>query len=234
MTNKYLDLLAYFGIGGAHPGGFPLTQALLGDVSLQPTDHVLELGCGTGQTAEFISKKFHCEVVGLDNHPIMVEEAKGRLVGSAYPVQVMLGNAEKLPFADESFDFILAESVLSFTNIPVTIQEAARVLKPGGRLLIIEMTAEQPPTEELQKETSKLYGITKLLVESEWENYLQQAGLTLLPIKKSTDMEPTDLEDIRPSDNLDLSLYDVWDEHNDFLARNGNLVGYRIFFSKKH
>ena len=49
MSNDYLDLLAYFGIGGAHPGGFNLTQSILEAENIQPTEAVLDVGCGRGK-----------------------------------------------------------------------------------------------------------------------------------------------------------------------------------------
>ena len=54
MSNSYLDLLAYFGIGGAHPGGFNLTQSLLEDENIQPVDSVLDIGCGTRTDGSFL------------------------------------------------------------------------------------------------------------------------------------------------------------------------------------
>ena len=55
MGNRYLDLLAEFGVGGAHPGGFPLTKEVLSSLHLPPSSSVLDIGCGTGQTAEYLS-----------------------------------------------------------------------------------------------------------------------------------------------------------------------------------
>ena len=229
MANKYLDLLAYFGIGGAHPGGFSLTQALLSDILIKPTDHVLEVGCGTGQTADYISKRFRCEVTGLDNHPVMIEKAKTRVKDAKYPVHIILGDTEQMPFSNDSFDVILAESVICFTTITNTLQEISRVLKPGGKFLMIEMTAEQTPTDELKEETRSIYGITELLLENEWKDRLEQAGFVLLPMEELSEDEAVDLPEMRLSESIDLSLYDVWDQHNEFLMQKGHLVGYRVF-----
>jgi ubiquinone/menaquinone biosynthesis C-methylase UbiE len=144
MSNNYLDLLAYFGIGGAHPGGFPLTQLILQDEIIPPCGSVLDIGCGTGQTAAFIHQKYGCPVIAVDNHPLMIEKARERFKDQDSKVTVIEGDAQKLNFKDNCFDLILAESVITFTNIPNTLNELFRLLKSDGRMIIIEMTAEEP------------------------------------------------------------------------------------------
>ena len=58
MLNNYLDLVAYFGIGGAHPGGFTLSQSILMNENIQPFESVLDIGCGTGQTADYLAARY--------------------------------------------------------------------------------------------------------------------------------------------------------------------------------
>lgn len=52
--NTYIDFLAYYGIGSAHPGGFTLTKQLLAQLPFRHGANVLEIGCGTGKTAKDI------------------------------------------------------------------------------------------------------------------------------------------------------------------------------------
>ena len=82
MSNAYIDILAYFGIGGAHPGGFNLTQSILDAENIPPTQSVLDIGCGTGQTAAFLAERFNCQVTAIDKHPVMVQKARIRFVNS--------------------------------------------------------------------------------------------------------------------------------------------------------
>ena len=182
MFNNYLDLVANFGIGGAHPGGFSLTQSILENETIQPYESVLDIGCGTGQTAAFLAQRFQCQVTAVDNHPIMLKKARERFESIDSPILVIEGDAQNLKLTDNSFDLIIAESVISFTTISKTLNELSRVLKSGGRLILIEMTAEQSLSEEIRKKASSLYGINEILNEQEWKSKLQQAGFTQIEI----------------------------------------------------
>lgn len=230
ISNDYLDLLAYFGIGGAHPGGFELTKSILEAERIQPVEAVLDVGCGTGQTAALLAERFHCQVTAIDNHPIMVEKAEERLKNNNPPVQLIEGDAENLSFADDSFDLVIAESVIVFTNISKTLRELARVLKNTGRMLIIEMTAEQILPVALQKEIRNLYGIQEVLREEEWISNLQQAGFTKIEmIKTPSALTPSELLDINQSKNIHSKFYDLLDEHQQFILRYNHFISYRVF-----
>ncbi|MBK3496267.1 class I SAM-dependent methyltransferase [Viridibacillus sp. YIM B01967] len=230
MSNAYLDLLAYFGIGGAHPGGFNLTQSILEDESIQSNESVLEIGCGTGQTAAFLAEQFNCQVTAIDKHPIMIEKARERFKNNEIPVKVMEGDAQSLDFADDSFDFIIAESVIVFTDISKTLHELSRVLKSDGSMIIIEMTAEKSLPEELQKKACSLYGIKKIINEEEWIVHLQQAGFTRIELLNTpSELIQSEINDINQSENINENLYVLWDEHNYFIHRNYHYIGFRAF-----
>lgn len=230
MHNNYLDLLAFFGIGGAHPGGFSLTQFLLEDEKILPSESVLDIGCGTGQTAAFLAQKFACKVIAVDNHPIMVMKAKERFETNDTSILVIEGDAQSLNLKENSFDLIIAESVISFTDISKSLNELSRVLKSGGRIIMIEMVAEQSLTDEVQKQVCSFYGINEILNEQEWKTKLQQAGFTQIEIIDTpTGLMKTEINDINPSPNIVMDLYDLWDEHNRFITQNDNSIGFRAF-----
>ena len=230
MVNNYLDLIAYFGIGGAHPGGFSLTQSILEDEKIQPFESVLDIGCGTGQTAAFLAQKFECQVTAVDNHPIMLKKAKERFENNDYPVLVIEGDAQNLDLPDNSFDLIIAESVISFTDISITLNELSRVLKSGGRMILIEMAAEQSLSEELQEKARSLYGINEILNEQEWKLKLQQAGFTQIKIIDTpSELLQTEINDINPSENISMDFFDLWDDHNHFITQNHDFIGFRAF-----
>ncbi|WP_461829166.1 class I SAM-dependent methyltransferase [Aquifex sp.] len=89
---------------------------------VNPHGRVLDLGCGTGFVSEFLQD---CEVVGLDLSEDMVREYKKRF-GKG-----VVGNAEELPFKEESFDFVLSNFSLHWTDWKKSIKEALRVAKLG-------------------------------------------------------------------------------------------------------
>ena len=98
---------------------------------------VLDIGCGTGTHLE-IYQKAGCQVFGIDLSPAMVEICRKKLDGSG---EIHLGDASRLPFADEAFDFVI--SSITIHEMPAEVRtavmkEARRVLKRSGRYLIID------------------------------------------------------------------------------------------------
>ena len=75
----YFDFLAKFGVGGAHPGGIPLTKNILSGENITNKTQILDAGCGTGQTAAFLYQQYNAKVVGLEINPIMIRKGKKTL-----------------------------------------------------------------------------------------------------------------------------------------------------------
>jgi ubiquinone/menaquinone biosynthesis C-methylase UbiE len=97
-----------------------------------PGKRVLDIGCGTGAHALIFVERFGCSVSGVDASAGMVAQARAKLPGG----EVRQGLAEELPFGDRSFDAALMMLVVHHLDRPHAFGEAARVLVPGGRLLI--------------------------------------------------------------------------------------------------
>jgi ubiquinone/menaquinone biosynthesis C-methylase UbiE len=99
---------------------------------------VADLGCGTGAIAQAISP-FVSEVLAVDESGAMLSAARKRLHG-VDNVDIRTGRLESLPIADGEVDIALLFLVLHYTADPArVIAEAVRVLKPGGRLLVLDM-----------------------------------------------------------------------------------------------
>jgi SAM-dependent methyltransferase len=108
------------------------------DVHLLPTDvsgmDVIELGCGTAYVSAWLAMR-RAKPVGIDNSPRQLEAARGfqREFGIDFPL--ILGNAETVPLPDASFDLAVSEYGAALWADPYKwIPEAARLLRPGGRL----------------------------------------------------------------------------------------------------
>lgn len=98
---------------------------------------VVELGCGTGYVSAWMARR-GARPVAIDNSPAQIETATRlqRQHGLDFPIH--LGNAEATPFADAQFDFAISEYGASIWCDPYAwIPEAARILKPGGRLVFM-------------------------------------------------------------------------------------------------
>ena len=158
----YFDFLAKFGVGGAHPGGFLLTKDILSTENITNDSHILDAGCGTGQTAAYLYNEYKAKVVGIEINPIMIEKARNRFETQQLPVEVVAGSVEEVPFADNTFDFVLSESVLAFVNKPKALKEFFRVLKPGGRLLANEMTINKKLPQKDASEIKSFYTVERL------------------------------------------------------------------------
>ena len=118
MNYTYLDCLASFGVGGAHPGGLKLTKRILSREYIDQETSILDVGCGTGQTSAYIGEKYQCSVTSLDSNNTMLMKAKQRFLSLKLPINSVYGSAENLPFPEGLFDFVLSESVTSFTDVP--------------------------------------------------------------------------------------------------------------------
>jgi ArsR family transcriptional regulator len=105
---------------------------------LDETWSVGDLGCGTGQVSELLAP-FVAQVVAVDESPAMLSAARKRLRGQDN-VSVREGDLGDLPIDDESLDAALLFLVLHYTADPAEVlTEACRVLKPEGRVLVVDM-----------------------------------------------------------------------------------------------
>ena len=108
-------------------------------LSLLPDDAIIaDLGCGTGQFAETVAP-YVGRVIGVDNSQPMLKAARRRLE-SIDNVDLRSGDLEALPIDSGSCDAVIMQLVLTYLREPSTaIAEAARVLKPSGRLIIVDL-----------------------------------------------------------------------------------------------
>ncbi len=123
------------------PGGMELTHELAAACALEAGERVLDLGCGVGSTACYLSRAFGADVVGLDASPEFLAEARH----SDETVHWVLGRADAIPFPDARFDLVFAECFLSaFADPGAILKEVRRVLRPGGLLAVSDMYLREP------------------------------------------------------------------------------------------
>jgi SAM-dependent methyltransferase len=97
-----------------------------------PGRRTLELGCGEGRVTRDLTQRGH-QVVALDISTTLVTAASAADPFGVY----VLGDAAALPFADGSFDLVVAyNSLMDVDDMPAAVSEASRVLEPGGRLSV--------------------------------------------------------------------------------------------------
>lgn len=108
------------------------------------TDHVLEMGCGSGNYAKMVTNMVK-HLTATDLAPEMVEEAKKKLSGSSN-VEIQKEDCYNTSFEDDTFDAVLMTNLLHIVKDPVTVmKESHRVLKNDGRAIIIDVTGYKMP-----------------------------------------------------------------------------------------
>lgn len=107
----------------------------------KPAYHVLDVACGTGDLTLDLLRCGH-HVTGVDLSEQMLALAKGKAPSATY----LVADAEALPFADASFDAVTcAFGIRNFVHLEKGLGEMLRVLKPGGRLVILELATPDSP-----------------------------------------------------------------------------------------
>ncbi len=135
--DRFVDLMTF---GKARA----LRQASIALAELVPGEYVLEIGCGTGDLALAAIAQVGTSgrVVGIDASPEMIAVAQAKANTSAIAAEFFVQPVEHMAFADHSFDVVL--SSLMMHHLPDTLKQQAlmevrRVLKPGGRLIIVDI-----------------------------------------------------------------------------------------------
>ncbi|MEG1209617.1 MAG: class I SAM-dependent methyltransferase [Leclercia sp.] len=132
--------LASLGKTRLRPGGVDATEWLFSQSTLTPDSIVLEVACNMGTTAIELVQRFGCTIYAIDMDKNALAKARQNVAAAGLQdkIQVLEANATKLPFADDAFDVVINEAMLTmYVDKAKTrlIDEYFRVLKPGGRLL---------------------------------------------------------------------------------------------------
>jgi demethylmenaquinone methyltransferase/2-methoxy-6-polyprenyl-1,4-benzoquinol methylase len=126
-------------------------RALVKAIDPRPGQRILDVATGTGLVAFALARR-GADVTGIDQSEDMLAEARRRLAVEppdlAGRVTLLRGEAEHLPFQDETFDALTFTYLLRYVDDrPATMRELARVVKPGGRIGMVEfgVPASKPP-----------------------------------------------------------------------------------------
>jgi demethylmenaquinone methyltransferase/2-methoxy-6-polyprenyl-1,4-benzoquinol methylase len=149
-------------------------RALVKAVDPQPGQRILDVATGTGMVAFELFERGGCEVVGLDQSEAMLGAARARLSSSGSTgdrVRFVLGEAEQLPFADQEFDALTFTYLLRYVDDrAATMRELARVVKPGGRIGMVEFgVPASPPLRALWRVHTRVgLPLVGRLVSTSW------------------------------------------------------------------
>ena len=169
---------ANLGLGCGNP------QAI---AALKPGETVVDLGCGGGFDCFLAARRIGPKgrAIGVDMTPEMIHKARENAAkGKAKNVDFRLGEIEHLPVADGTADVILSNCVINLSpDKPQVYAEAARVLKPGGRLAISDVVAIGPIPAAIKRKLQAHSGcIAGSATVPETERMLKKAGFSHIRI----------------------------------------------------
>ncbi len=154
-------------------GPFDLSRAIFRQAGTY--DVGVDLGCGTGELLE--AMKSHAkQVIGVDSSARMLEEARKRFFSqNGKNVDIRLGEIEHLPLGDREADLAVISLVLHYlADPPAALFEVARILKPGGELIMAEFDRHE------QHSLKTVYGVNWLGFKRESiENWLEKSGFAV-------------------------------------------------------
>ena len=170
---------ANLGLGCGNP------QAI---ASLREGETVLDLGSGAGFDCFLAARQVGPtgKVIGVDMTPEMIAKARANAAKvGATNVEFRLGEIERLPVADGTVDVILSNCVVNLSPDKAAVfREAARVLKPGGRIAIADVLATAPLPDALRREIGLLAGcVAGAATVDEVSAMLRAAGLTAVNVQ---------------------------------------------------
>src|SRR5258708_4760602 len=173
-----------------HPGATELTERLGRMLNLEPRTRVLDVAAGRGTSALTLAARFGCEVIGLDYSWRNIEGAKRDASdrGLSKTVTFYCGDAERLPFADGSFDAIVCECALcTFPNKQSAAAEFVRVLRSGGRVGLSDLTRQGSLPPELESLVAWIACIADAQPLAEYAALLASAGLKTMATEEHND-----------------------------------------------
>ncbi|WP_442596132.1 class I SAM-dependent methyltransferase [Neobacillus sp. D3-1R] len=223
--------MSKFGIGSAHPGGLPLTKEVMKDEGLNQNSLILDVGCGTGQTSAYLAGEYGSKVIGLEINPIMIEKAKNRMISQQLPVEIIHGSVESIPFQNDSFDYVISESVLAFVNKPKALQEIFRVLKTGGKIIANEFTLNESLGIAEKKEIQEFYGFDSLPMEKDWITLLNETGFRDIKIALDHEsiLEHTPPSEYKYSSDIEPELFTIMIQHILMTMKYQGIMDVRVF-----
>ena len=184
-ADLYQSSLARLILGDTlHPGGLALTNRLGKLMGIHEGDRVVDLASGQGASAMAVSRVFHCNVVGVEFGAQAVAQSRDKTLEfpTAPGASFLRGDAEWAPFLPGSFHGVLCECSMSlFHDKAGAVAQAARLLRPGGRFGLSDVTVEPgclPP--ELDGTLGQLLCLTDALTLEGYSGLLEAAGLAIV------------------------------------------------------
>lgn len=154
----------------------------------QGRDRVLDVACGTGLVSRLFGGRV-AEVVGVDITPEMAEQAKPHLD------RLVITPAERLPFDDDEFDILVCRQGIQFMDLPQAVAEMVRVVRPGGRVVVVNLCAYGADDRDEYFEVLRLRNPVRrhFFLPEDLRTLLHDAGCTEVELRRYVSFEDVDI-----------------------------------------
>ena len=146
-----------------------LIEEILSWSGVEQAENILDVGCGIGGSSLYLAAKLGAKATGITLSPVQAKRAsqRARELGFAARTNFQVADAQEMPFADNSYDLVWSlESGEHMPDKTKFIQECYRVLKPGGKLIVVTWchrpTDRLPLTAEEEKHLAEIYRVYHL------------------------------------------------------------------------
>jgi cyclopropane fatty-acyl-phospholipid synthase-like methyltransferase len=172
-----------------------LTDLMIDYTQLQAGQQLLDVGCGTGWPAIRLAQATGGTVLGITVSQTQIQQANERACSAHMNDQVRFqyADAMQLPFEANSFDAAWAfESIVHMPDRSQVLREIARVLRPGGRLVLTDIIEATPMADEQRAFFLSSFMLNSLTTLDTYPHLVQQAGLELEQLRDlKTNTQPT-------------------------------------------
>ena len=170
-----------------HPGGLTLTERLGALLGLGPGLRVLDVAAGKGTSAIHLARTFGCAVVGVEygGDAVAAATRAAAAAGVAHLTRFERGDAERLTAPDASFDAVICECAFcTFPDKRAAAAELARVLRPGGRVGLSDLTRSGAIPADLRGLLAWIACIADAQPLGEYQRYLTEVGLAVETVEE--------------------------------------------------
>ena len=159
-----------------HPGGLSLTDELAEFCQLAEGTRVLDIACGTGESACHLADRFGSVVCGVDHSEELLDRARSKATATGSLATFHLGDAHDLPFGETEFDVAICECTLCLLDKAQVLSEMSRVVRSGGFIAMHDLFWQAGASDRLKNDLARLEGEEPETLEG-WSRLFAEAGL---------------------------------------------------------
>ncbi|HVK26567.1 MAG TPA: methyltransferase domain-containing protein [Actinokineospora sp.] len=158
-----------------------ISRKVTATLGLRPGEHLLDAGCGPGETAIFVAKEYGARVTGVSVSNFEIDKANERAAAAgAQGVKFEYGDFTGLSYPDDTFDAVLAlESLQNAPDLGQVLAEFFRVLKPGGRVTFSDFSLRSDKDPERVAKFMSTLKLTELPTLDRWLELTAEAGFAV-------------------------------------------------------